>query len=74
MGVSGLGDEARQFRQWYDQADLIISKGQGNYETLSGSGKPVFFLLTVKCHMISADIGAPVGALVVKRERLCEKR
>ncbi len=63
-----------EFRHWYNQADMIISKGQGNYETLSGSGKPVFFLLTVKCPMIAADIGAPVGALVVKRERRCEKK
>lgn len=57
-----------EFLHWFNQADLIISKGQGNYETLSGSSRPVFFLLTVKCPMIAADIGAPVGALVVKRE------
>jgi hypothetical protein len=56
-----------EFRRWFNQADLIISKGQGNYETLSGWGRPVFFLLTVKCPMIATDIGAPVGALVVKR-------
>lgn len=60
---------SEEFRHWYNHADLIISKGQGNYETLSGSGRPIFFLLTVKCPMIAADIGAPVGALVVKHER-----
>ena len=57
-----------EFRHWFNQADLIISKGQGNYETLSGSGRPILFLLTVKCPIIAADIGAPVGALVVKRD------
>ncbi len=29
----------------------------------------MFFLLTVKCPMIAADIGAPVGALVAKPGR-----
>ena len=62
-----LEECSREFRDWYNQADLIISKGQGNYETLSGSDRPLFFLLTVKCPMIGEDIGAPVGALVVKR-------
>ena len=59
---------SEEFRNLFNQADLIISKGQGNYETLSGSGRPIFFLLTVKCPMIAADIGAAVGALVVKRD------
>ncbi len=34
---------------------------------MSDADKNVFFLLTVKCPLIAADIGAPVGALVVKR-------
>jgi uncharacterized protein with ATP-grasp and redox domains len=55
-----------EFRRAFDHADLIVSKGQGNYETLSGTTKAVFFLLTVKCPIIGADIGAPVGSLVIK--------
>jgi len=55
-----------EFRDEFHRADLIIAKGQGNYETLSETDKRVFFLLTVKCPMIGADIGAPVGALVVR--------
>ena len=35
------------FRRYFDDADLIIAKGQGNYETLSETNKHVFFLLTV---------------------------
>lgn len=58
-----------EFRDCFDRADMIIAKGQGNYETLSDAGAHVFFLLTVKCPMIAADIGAPVGSLVVKRGR-----
>jgi len=58
---------SEEFRDWFNRADLIIAKGQGNYETLSNTTKKVFFLLAVKCPLIAADIGAPVGALVVKR-------
>jgi len=58
---------SEEFRYWFNRADLIIAKGQGNYETLSDTTKDVFFLLTVKCPMIASDIGAPAGALVVKR-------
>ena len=63
---------SEEFRACFNGADLIIAKGQGNYETLSNTDKNVFFLLTVKCPLIAADIGAPVGALVIKhaRERL----
>jgi hypothetical protein len=38
----------------------------GNYETLSTSHKPVFFLLQVKSPMIAGDIGAPYGSIVIK--------
>jgi uncharacterized protein with ATP-grasp and redox domains len=58
---------SEEFRRAFNEADLIISKGQGNYETLSDTTKAVFFLLTVKCPIIAADIGAPVGSLVMKR-------
>lgn len=57
---------SREFQACFRDADLVISKGQGNYETLSDMDKNVFFLLTVKCPVIAADIGAPVGALVVQ--------
>jgi hypothetical protein len=42
-------------------------RGQGNYETLSDTTRNVVFLLVVKCPAIAAQIGAPEGALVVKR-------
>jgi uncharacterized protein with ATP-grasp and redox domains len=53
------------FRRRFEEADLIIAKGQANYETLSVRGARVFFLLQVKCSVIGEDIGAPVGSIVV---------
>lgn len=56
------------FRQRFMNADLIISKGQGNYETLSDSPKEIFFLLKVKCPVISRDIGCREGDIVVRKK------
>jgi uncharacterized protein with ATP-grasp and redox domains len=53
--------------RYYRAADLIISKGQGNYESLSGRSENIFFLLKVKCHVIARDSGFNVGSLVLTR-------
>jgi uncharacterized protein with ATP-grasp and redox domains len=53
------------FRASYDAAELIIARGQANYETLSGAGPRVFFLLQTKCPVIARDMGVPVGSIVV---------
>ena len=55
------------FRYSFDRADLVISKGQGNYETLSEVDKDIFFLLKVKCPIIAKKISCPVGSLVLRR-------
>ncbi|MBD3368569.1 MAG: DUF89 family protein, partial [Candidatus Eisenbacteria bacterium] len=48
--LSQAGDA---FRDLFDRADLVIAKGQGNYETLSGVSREVVFLLRVKCPVIA---------------------
>ncbi|MFP4418861.1 MAG: damage-control phosphatase ARMT1 family protein [Chitinispirillaceae bacterium] len=61
------------FRKTFDEADLIIAKGQGNFETLSETrGKRIFFLLQVKCPVIARDAGYPHGSFVVKEHYLCQ--
>ncbi len=40
----------------FNGADLIISKGQGNFETLSEVKAEIFFLLTVKCSVVGAHL------------------
>ena len=62
-----------EFRRLYDQAELIVAKGQGNYETLSDEGERLFFLLQTKCPVISRDIGVPVGSIVLKRGTNCQE-
>ncbi len=50
-----------EFVEIYRSADMIISKGQGNYETLSEEAGNIFFLLLVKCPVIAADLGVKIG-------------
>ncbi len=56
-----------EFLKVYRSADLIISKGQGNYEGLSDEDRPIFFLLKTKCHVIARDIGIDEGSIVLMK-------
>lgn len=51
------------FRALFQAAPLIISKGQGNYETLSGTVAPIFFILKAKCPVVARHLGVELGAL-----------
>ena len=62
-----LDDCSKEFRERFGDADVVIAKGQGNYETLSDVEKDIFFLLKVKCPVIAQDIGHNVGAVVLQR-------
>ena len=61
-----LGDCSPAFRARFEKADLIIAKGQGNYESLSDIKKNILFVLMAKCQVIARDIGCDVGSLVLK--------
>jgi uncharacterized protein with ATP-grasp and redox domains len=53
------------FLEKFRAADIIISKGQGNYEALSGERGPICFLLVAKCPVIAEDIGCAVGDVLL---------
>ncbi len=58
----------QEFLEVFEKADLIISKGQGNYESLSEIKKEnLFFLLKVKCPVIASHIGIEVNNYVFKK-------
>jgi uncharacterized protein with ATP-grasp and redox domains len=52
---------SKEFLEIYRSSDLIISKGQGNYETLSEEWRPIFFLLKTKCSVIAQNFGLKIG-------------
>ena len=57
---------SREFLDRFENAEMIISKGQGNYEGLSGSDRPIFFLLKAKCRVIADDIGVNEDDIVLR--------
>jgi len=57
------------FLDLFSRTDLILAKGQGNYEGLSGEEGPVFFLLMAKCPVVARDLGVAVGDLVLRSAR-----
>lgn len=50
-------------------SDLIISKGQGNYEGLSEEARPIFFLLKAKCPPVAQDLGVEEGNIVLMKSK-----
>ena len=65
-----LCDCSEAFLERFQNADLVIAKGQGNYETLSEVDKNIYFLLKAKCPVIARDIGCQMGSLVMRRSTL----
>ena len=56
----------REFQKLFNEADLVISKGQGNYEGLSQEKRDIFFLLKAKCHVIANDAGVAEDSIILK--------
>ena len=49
----------------FHAADLIIAKGQGNFEGLSDEPRAITFLLKAKCTLIANELGVEPGAMVL---------
>ncbi len=54
------------FLDCFYNADIVISKGQGNYETLSDCDRNIFFLLKAKCPVVAGLLGVELNAYVFK--------
>lgn len=62
-----LDDCSPDFKRRFQEADLVIAKGQGNFETLSNLTRNILFLFKVKCEVISSHVGLPIGTHVAGR-------
>lgn len=58
---------SKTFQRRFDRADLIIAKGQGNYETLNDCRKDIFFLLRPKCSVLARHLNCEAGRLILMR-------
>ena len=54
------------FIEKFKNADLIISKGQGNYEGLSQINRSVFFMLKAKCPVIANNLNVKENDIILK--------
>lgn len=57
------------FRDRFLDADLVISKGQGNYESLSEVNHNLFFIFKAKCDVITLHLGYEMGSPVLLHSR-----
>jgi len=62
-----LADCSEEFQRRFEEADLVIAKGQGNFESLSDEPGDIFFLFKVKCQVIADQVGMPVDTHVLTR-------
>ncbi len=61
----------KEAQRLFDTADLVLTKGMGNYECLSDKGREdLFFLLKVKCNVVANSLGQEVGDIICKRYEL----
>ena len=67
-----LSQCSEELRQLFRSADIIIAKGQGNYESLEGEPGNIFFMLRAKCPLVAEALGVSVGDCVLKRYRAAE--
>lgn len=60
----------RKFLKLFNSVDLVVSKGQGNFEALADDKKaakrPVFFLLIAKCAVAARHTKCNVGDIILK--------
>ena len=64
-----LSDCHEAFQHHFSQADMIIAKGQGNYESLSDVTGNLFFLFKVKCSVIGKYVDQPLGTQVLVQSK-----
>ncbi|MEY3305905.1 MAG: damage-control phosphatase ARMT1 family protein [Pseudanabaena sp.] len=65
-----LNDCSEDFRRRFAEADLIVAKGQGNFETLSNNPSNIFFLFKVKCAVIANLVNQPLGMQMLIHSQL----
>ncbi len=60
---------SKKFLKLYKKADMVISKGQGNFEALSGEKRRIFFLFMAKCRVVADHIKTIPGTIILKQNR-----
>ena len=72
VGIADLGNiDIKTFDTVFPMqeinSDIVISKGQANYECLSGFNSNIYFLLMTKCSIIARDLNTKKQKLILKK-------
>jgi len=74
MGIE-LKTAGKEFLTSWEEADLIISKGQANFECLYGEKGPIYFLTMIKCQPLSSWLGLKKNqAIFCRGEKIYEQK
>lgn len=72
-GVNMAGTElnyiGQELKAAIDRADVIISKGSGNFESMAGCGLNVYYVFMCKCKRIAKLMNVPLMSAMLLRER-----
>ncbi|MBY8982062.1 MAG: DUF89 family protein [Candidatus Lokiarchaeota archaeon] len=69
IDFSDISEELKGYL--YSEDGMILSKGQGNFETLYGIDIPnndIFYLLKAKCNLMERIFGVKAGSLIFKKK------
>ncbi len=66
-----LEETTPEFQELFYSCDLIIMKGQGNFESAENveTNGIVYFFLKAKCHVIEEYFDIPLGGLILMKKR-----
>jgi|Deesub1362A_J573_1020465.scaffolds.fasta_scaffold17853_1 hypothetical protein len=57
---------SKRLKNLLERADVIISKGGGNFETLANEDLSICFMLVAKCHPLANFFNIPYNSLVLR--------
>jgi damage-control phosphatase, subfamily I len=67
IGIN-LGRCSPAFKKALAEADVVVAKGHGNFETCNDLPGNFYFLLKAKCAVVARELGVPLGAIVFKKK------
>jgi uncharacterized protein with ATP-grasp and redox domains len=63
-----LAQANRRSLEIFERADIVISKGMGNFESLFGeTNRTVYYLFMVKCNVVAKQIGQEEKSMIFQR-------
>ena len=69
IGVN-FDHSSEEFLEVFKNAEIILGKGHGNFESCSGKDYNLFFLLKAKCNVVASELDVTKGDIVFKSEKL----